>query len=122
VTSCEEMMQSSCIDRFDSLSCEAAMSFCDVHLQGYFLAAQINVIVSSLSFAIDRRADKMVLPSLPLPSRSTQPYDMSQSCTSEEYEDSICYPETKKVGLSFPCLFLLPSPLPPSRPILTTHR
>jgi hypothetical protein len=47
VNRCEEMMQSSCIDRFDSLGCEAAKSFCDVHLQGYFLGANINVSQSS---------------------------------------------------------------------------
>jgi hypothetical protein len=36
-------MKTSCLDRFDRLGCEAAMSFCSAHIEGYFFEAGLNV-------------------------------------------------------------------------------
>lgn len=65
---CEAMVKADCLDRMDVLGCEAAMGFCQQHIDAPFWSANLN------------------------------PYDVSKSCTREELSNSLCYPVTKKIG------------------------
>lgn len=68
VPKCHKMAKASCIDSHDPTQCSLAMLYCEATIGSSFLQAGVN------------------------------PYDVTKPCTIEELQDSLCYPETKKIG------------------------
>ncbi|KZS95434.1 alpha/beta-hydrolase [Sistotremastrum niveocremeum HHB9708] len=64
---CMEWLRESCVDTFDKISCAAAYQFCARELMGPFYAKERN------------------------------PYDMSKPCTREEYNTTLCYPQSQRI-------------------------
>ncbi|BEJ16680.1 hypothetical protein CspHIS471_0600810 [Cutaneotrichosporon sp. HIS471] len=65
---CKKMLKKDCIESHDATSCSIAAGYCSETIGSSFLYAGVN------------------------------PYDVSKPCTLEELSDSLCYPETKKIG------------------------
>ncbi|KAI0069950.1 serine carboxypeptidase [Panus rudis PR-1116 ss-1] len=68
VPRCVKRYTESCIDTFDSIDCAAANQFCALNLEVPFLNTGRNV------------------------------YDISEECSPEEYEKTLCYPITKYIS------------------------
>lgn len=65
---CKKMLKKDCLDSHDPTACEIAEGYCNAAIGSSFVYAGVN------------------------------PYDVSKPCTLEELSDSLCYPETKKIG------------------------
>jgi len=68
VPRCHEYTKKGCLDSSDYVKCSMAIEYCEETIGGSFVSAGVN------------------------------PYDISKPCTLEELSDSLCYPETKKIG------------------------